>query len=93
MYYETKLKPIVDEKYAEYLEETPKEHQQNRIAFAAVLVAKLFEQETPEIKAEVEAYIEKHFANKNIRLQDEPRGEFDTEEQLKADQENKEIQR
>jgi hypothetical protein len=54
MYYETKLKPIVDEKYAEYLEETPKEHQENRIAFAAVLVAKLFEQETPEIKAEVE---------------------------------------
>jgi len=56
LYYETKLKAIINEKLKEHTESVPKEEQKTRFVFLTALTKELFDAETDEVKKEVEAF-------------------------------------
>lgn len=71
LYYDTKLKGIIDKKYKEHTETVPKEEQTSWFAFSTSLTKVLFERETNEIKVEVDAYWKKEVTSKEIKLDNE----------------------
>ena len=71
LYYDTKLKPIIDEKYKEYTETVPEDEQKTRFVFSAALTKTLFEAETEEVKREVEEFRKKQESLGTIQLKEE----------------------
>ena len=65
------MKPIVKARYQEHIDQTPMDQREKRVAFAANITKELLEAETDEVKAQVEAYREKHYANGSIKLSDD----------------------
>ena len=61
LYYQTKLKPIVDAAYKAYLETVPPDTKPEKTCFAIMnqVVQKAFAEEMEEVKAEVEEYRQK----------------------------------
>jgi len=71
LYYNSKLKEIVNKEYKEHTDNTPKDQQEKCIAFAAKLVEKLLNEETDEVKAKVEAYRKKGILDAAITFDDD----------------------
>jgi len=81
LYYDTKLKSVVEARYKQHIDETPKGRQKKQIVFAAQVVKELFKAETDEVKAEVEAYCQKLLLSGVITLgNDEDEEPTDNEE-------------
>jgi hypothetical protein len=70
LYYESKLKPIIDEKYKVHLETVPFDKQKTAFAFRAAETKELLEAETEEVKREVEEYRRKKVSDKTINIKD-----------------------
>jgi hypothetical protein len=70
LYYNSKLKEIVDKEYKEHTDNTPKDQQEQRVAFTAKLLEKLLNEETDEVRAEVEAYRKKRILGAAITFDD-----------------------
>jgi hypothetical protein len=70
LYYETKLKDIIDEKYKEHIDTTPKAEQKGRFAFTSALTKSFYDAETDEIKNEVEIFRKKQVAMNTIKLEE-----------------------
>ncbi|KIM87976.1 hypothetical protein PILCRDRAFT_3685 [Piloderma croceum F 1598] len=70
LYYEEKVKDIVDQKYQEHVDTVSKGKQKSRFAFSATVTREMFDKETPEVKAEVESYQHKEKMAHEIKLED-----------------------
>jgi hypothetical protein len=68
LYYDTKLKDIIDAKFSEHTETVPVHEQMTRFVFGAALTRTLYEAETEEVKKEVEVYRTTQAASKPIKL-------------------------
>jgi hypothetical protein len=68
LYYESKLKPIIDKKYKEHLETVPSDEQKTAFAFRVNEMKKLFEDESDEVKREVEGYRQKKMNMSDIAI-------------------------
>lgn len=92
LYYETKLKDVIDKEYKVHTETVPKEEQKTRFAFAAALTKTLLDSESDEVKAEVEAYRKKESTSKEIKLEDDSDDDDDPEKQDERDERNRQMQ-
>jgi hypothetical protein len=77
LYYELKIKPIIDKKYKEHLETVPFDEQKSAFAFRARVTKELLEAETEEVKREVEEYRRKKVSDTAIKIEDND-GQDDT---------------
>jgi hypothetical protein len=73
--YNEKLKSVVDAKYKDYVDNTPQDEQQARIAFTTKLIRELFDAESGKVKKQVKVYREKQAASGIVKLDDESDGE------------------
>lgn len=62
LYYESKLKAIIDEKYKEHLETLPESERKKRFQFGNSLTKSMYEGESDKVKEEVERYRKKQAA-------------------------------
>jgi hypothetical protein len=68
LYYETKLKPVIDKKYHDYLETVPPKDQKSAFAFRAAETKRLFDAETDEVKKQVEEYRKMKVSDMAIKI-------------------------
>jgi hypothetical protein len=70
LYYESKLKTIIEERYKEHLEVVPTKDQQSAFVFRTAETKALFDAETDEVKQEVEEYRQKKVEDVAIKIED-----------------------
>lgn len=87
LYHKSKLKAIIDEKFKEYQQNTEGE-QKSRFAFATSLTKQMLDNESEEVKQEVEAYRKQLLEDNKIKLEDDDENEglVDDEAQLRMNQ-------
>ena len=81
LYYESKLKPIVEKNYKEHLENVPSDEQKTAFAFRTAEIKRLLEAESEDVKREVEEYRKKRMNMSDMAIKIE-----DTEENDEASQ-------
>ena len=93
LYYDEKLKPIVDEKYKEHIESVPKAQQKSRFAFSAALTRELFDAESEEVKNKVEVYRKSQSLLCALKLEEDEGEEEDLDEASELNEErNRQMQ-
>lgn len=72
LYYDKKLKKIIDEEYEKHTGQYPADsaERQSRFIFSTSLTKKLLDEETAKVKAEVETYRKEQAVSKEIKLED-----------------------
>jgi hypothetical protein len=91
LYYDTKLKDVVNAKFSEYTETVPIHEQMTRFVFGVALTKTLYEAETEEVKKEVEVYWAKLASSGAIKLE-EKEGEDNPMDIAALDERNQQMQ-
>lgn len=88
LYHKEKLKTILDEKFKEHQQTVTPTERKSRFAFTNGLTKEMYEEETDEVKAEVEHYQKRLADGKVIKLEDNDEDDepVDDDEQEKMNQ-------
>jgi len=70
LYYEPKLKSIIDERYEKHLKAVPIPKQKSVFAFRAAETKALYDAETDEVKQEVEEYRQRKVTDMATKIED-----------------------
>jgi len=91
LYYDTKLKDIVDTRFSEYTETVPIHEQMTRFVSGAALTKRLYKAETEEVKKKVEVFRAKLASSGTIKLEEEE-GEDSAMDIAALDKRNRQMQ-
>jgi hypothetical protein len=91
LYYEIKLKDVINVEFEEHTKTVPKHEQKTRFVFSTALTKTLYEAETEEVKKEVEVYRKKQTSSCAIKLE-EDEGEDDPMDEDELDERNQQMQ-
>jgi hypothetical protein len=71
LYYDDKLKPIIDEKFKAYKKDVPVDKQKSEFAFRVSNLKELLEAETEEVKEKVEDFRWKAATAMAVKIEDD----------------------